>query len=76
MSGQPCSTDLRTLARVGSLSVQERIWAVVTKEAFNRSMSRMVSAGFGTSVSVVGSGRWLRLSALPCLEPGQCTIEY
>ena len=36
---------------------------MVTKEAFSCSMSRMVSAGFGTSVSVVGSGRRLRPSA-------------
>ena len=49
---------------------------MVTKEIFSRSMSRMVSAGFGTSVSVVGSGRQLRLSALPCLELDRCTIEY
>ena len=64
------------LASVGSLSIQERILAVVTKEAFSRFMSRIVSAGCGTSLSMVGSGRRLRASALPCLEPGRCTIEY
>ena len=76
LSGQPCNTYFRTLASTGSLSVQILILAAVTSEASSLSMSKMVSAGCGTSWGVVGSGSLLSPSALPCSLPGRYTIEY
>ena len=73
--GQPCLTNLLTLASIGSWSVQNLICLTITGK-ISKFSGKNNSSSISISLSWTGIGSWLNTSAFACSHAEPCSCKH